>query len=108
MRVRIQSKRGHRFEEKIKNFDYSQVDAHSGSILRYNDAESGIGYDLRDPESVAGSLKELLEDFFLRLTSCITTELHEAQTTKGGDDLYTFCPVRDTQAQPGDVAMGRH
>lgn len=48
----------------------------------YNHAESVIGYDLRDPESVAGLLKELLGDFFLRLTSCITTELGEAQIQK--------------------------
>lgn len=34
--------------------------------------------------------------------------LQEAQMTKGGDDLDTSCPVRDTQAQPGDAAMGRH
>ncbi len=39
------------------------VDAHSGSILWYDVAASGSGYDLRDAASASGLVKELFKDF---------------------------------------------
>jgi hypothetical protein len=39
------------------------LDAHSGSILWYNRAESGAGYDLRDPASASNLVKEVFKEF---------------------------------------------